>query len=162
MSASQAASPTAFPFLRRLERLARILIGGRFKNSQGIWKLQLSLLELQRDLQDAIGDTKKRAKTDPNAQADLESLREVRWHARRLGDALAWLLLGLNRQLIYPLAQNEHVPIGPEDHGSRGVLGIAEFLSQEGWGFPLLHDITDCLRIGDVTFVNTPAALGLR
>jgi len=33
-------------------------------------------------------------------------------------------------------------------------LGIAEALSNKGWGFPLLHDITDSLRIGDVTFVR--------
>jgi len=34
------------------------------------------------------------------------------------------------------------------------MIGIATALSNDGWGFPLLHDITDCLRIGDVTFVK--------
>lgn len=27
-------------------------------------------------------------------------------------------------------------------------------LAGKDWGFPVLHDITDCLRIGDVTFVK--------
>jgi hypothetical protein len=41
-----------------------------------------------------------------------------------------------------------------EDQGSRGVIGLAAGLAGEDWGFPLLHDITDCLRIGDVTFIK--------
>ncbi len=154
MSDPQAATPAANPYLRRLERLVRTLIRGHFEGARSIWKLQLDLLQLQRDVQAAIGATKKRARSDPASRADLESLREVRWHARRFGDAIAWLLLGLNRQLIYPLARNEPHPVTPEDHGSRGMIGIATALSNDGWGFPLLHDITDCLRIGDVTFVK--------
>src|SRR6266536_152639 len=154
MSVPQAATPIAHPYLRRLERLVRTLIRGRFEGAKSIWNLQLDLLQLQRDVQEAIGTTKKRARSDPDSRADLESLQEVRWHARRFGDAIAWLLLGLNRQLIYPLAQNEPHLATPDDHGSRGMIGIATALSNDGWRFPLLHDITDCLRIGDITFVK--------
>lgn len=146
--------PAARPYLRRLEGLIRVLIGRRFESAQDIWKLQLDLLQIQRDVQTAISATKKRAKRDPTARADLESLRVARWHARRFGDAIARLLLGLDRKLIYPLAQNEPTAVTRDEHGSRGVIGIAEALSNDGWGFPLLHDITDCLRIGDITFVK--------
>lgn len=154
MSEPQAAALTAHPYLRRLERLVRTLIGGRYESAQDIWKLQLDLLQLQRDLQEAISVTKKRVRSDSAARADLDSLREARWHARRFGDTIAWLLLDLNRQLIYPLAGNEPTAVTQDDHGSRGVIGIATALSNDGWGFPLLHDITDCLRIGDITFVK--------
>jgi len=34
------------------------------------------------------------------------------------------------------------------------VIGAAIALSNNGWGFPLLHDITDCLRIGDITLIK--------
>ena len=71
-----------------------------------------------------------------------------------LGDAFAWLLLGLNRKAIHSLAYNERVPISQEHHGSRGILVIAPHLADQGWGFPLIHDVTDCLRIGDITFIN--------
>jgi hypothetical protein len=34
------------------------------------------------------------------------------------------------------------------------MLLAARYLASQGWGFPLIHDITDCLRIGDLTFVR--------
>jgi hypothetical protein len=34
------------------------------------------------------------------------------------------------------------------------MLLAAGYLARQGWRFPLIHDITDCLRIGDVTFVR--------
>lgn len=78
----------------------------------------------------------------------------VRWHARRLGDAFAWVLLDLDRSAIYPFSDNAPVPIPQKSHGSEGLLAISAYLAKEGWGFPLLHDITDVLRIGDVTFIE--------
>jgi hypothetical protein len=45
-------------------------------------------------------------------------------------------------------------PISEQGHGAEGTLAIATGLSQRGWGFPLIHDITDVLRIGDITFIR--------
>ena len=42
----------------------------------------------------------------------------------------------------------------PEVHGNQGLLAIATALANRGWGCPLIHDITDCLRVGDLTFIN--------
>lgn len=140
-------------FLRRAEKLARTLLSGKYDGAETIWKLQTDLLRLQRDIQEAIAEEKNR----PRRQQDRESLdrlRACRWHARRLGDAVAWLLLGLDKRVITPLSRNQHVPIGEENHGSRGLEVISAHLANEGWGFPVLHDVTDCLRIGDVTFVS--------
>ena len=153
------AAPTATPesavagamsdeYWKRLERLVRTLIGRRFRTARDLWRLQTRLLTLQRDIQGSISELKRsRGSAD-----ELEELRSVRWHARRFGDAIAWTLLGLDRQYIYPLARNSPVPIPLDVHGTRGVQAIAEGLAGD-WGFPLLHDITDCLRIGDITFV---------
>jgi hypothetical protein len=147
-------------YLKRLEQLARVLIGAHFENGQAIWQLQLDLLQLQSDIQGAISGAKRAGKA---SRAELEALRQIRWHARLLGDAIAWVVLGMNRQLIEPLGNNDPVPIAVDQHGNTGVINMATHLSSEGWGFPLLHDITDCLRIGDVSFVDvTTTPLSIR
>lgn len=147
-----APTATSDEYQARLERLVKALIGRRFKSAKDLWRLQTRLLALQRDVQRSIATAKRSRRTD-----DLEELRSVRWHARRFGDAVAWVLLGLDRQYIYPLARNNPVPIPLDVHGSRGVQSIAEALAGAEWGFPLLHDITDCLRIGDITFIRHAA-----
>lgn len=142
----------ARPYLLRVERLFRSLIRrGGPDGPESLWRFQQDLMELQRDVQRAIGDAKREG---PAAYESLQALRDARWHARRLGDAFAWLILGMERQHIFPLSSNSPVAVGPDDTGSRGVNAIAEALWAEGWGFPLLHDATDVLRIGDITFVR--------
>jgi hypothetical protein len=151
------ASPTpeivSAPFLRRIEKLALILLEHRFNSSQDLWKFQLDLLHLQRDIQGAVNDCKSK----PRRELPMEVLTEVRvcrWHARRLGDAFAWVVLGGDKKVIEPLSENKRIPISRDGHGSRGMLLIASHLGNQGWGFPLIHDITDFLRIGDLTFVR--------
>lgn len=137
-------------YLRRLEKVVNQLLGGgALRTAPAIWKLQITILQIQRDVQRSIG----LAKASSHREA-LDELRGIRWHARRLGDALAFLLLGLDKHLIFPLSQNSRVRISAVDHGTRGVEAAAFALSEQGWGFPLLHDITDCLRIGDISFIT--------
>jgi hypothetical protein len=137
-------------FKRRLEPLVLDLLGRRFKTADDLWNLQLQLLTLQRDIQAAITKRKKGPKTDQ--VANLDALRDALWHARRFGDAFAWVLFKGERRRIYPLAENQRVPVPPEDLSSRGVAAIAADLMAKGFGFPLLHDITEILRVGDLTF----------
>lgn len=142
-------------YLRRISRISRRLLDAKFESGNDIWKMETGLLELQRDIQKSVTEAKLRQKRDRSAYADVKSLQRALWHARRLGDAIAWVLLGLNKQLIVPLSRNHRVPVSAsEDHGSRGALIIAGYLPSQGWGFPILHDMTDCLRVGDITFVK--------
>lgn len=141
-------------YLCRLSRLVRLFLQKKFSSSEDLWRLQKDLLNLQRDIQESITLAKRDAGESQEARAVLESLRNLRTHARRFGDAFAWVVLGMDRQVIYPLSQNALVAVPPDDHGTRGAIGTAGALSNEGWGFPLLHDITDCLRIGDMTFIK--------
>ncbi len=147
-------TPSAEPFLRGVERLATTLLSARFEGADDLWRLQVDLLELQRAIQRAITATKQRRRGDEEGYETLISLRAARWHARRLGDAFAWVVLGLDKKVIQSLSHNARVPISQDDHGGRGQMGVASHLGSEGWGFPLLHDVTDCLRVGDVTFVK--------
>jgi hypothetical protein len=147
--------PPADPvrLLARVERLAMRLLRANWKGASDLWKFQLDLLALQQDAQAAITQAKTQSKTT-DRQRRLEELREARWQARRLGDAFAWLLLGLEQRNIHPLGDNHRTSVSQDDHGTRGLLAIAQHLANQGWGFPVLHDVTDCLRIGDITFVD--------
>ncbi|MEV8093714.1 hypothetical protein [Kitasatospora sp. NPDC085879] len=140
--------------LHKVENLALRLIRFDFSNSADIWAFQLELMSVQRLIQQEITDEKGRVRREKKKPEALQSLQLVRWHARRLGDALAWALLGADRSIIYPLGENSPVSISQEDHGSRGLVAASEYLASQGWGFPLLHDVTDCLRIGDVSFIR--------
>lgn len=144
-------------FLRRIERLVRVLLRGRFDGAQELWRLQLGILDLQRDIQRAIATTKQNRARSATAREDLLSLRRARWHARTLGDTFAWLLLGQDRKVLHAFAHNSRGGIQQDDHGARGLVAVSAHLASEGWGFPLLHDITDCLRVGDVTFIRPQA-----
>ncbi len=138
----------------RLDRLVTTLLRARFASAADLWRLETDLLRLQQDVQTAVTAQKRLQRRSPDQIKDLEQLRWIRWNARRLGDAFAWLVLGLDRRALFPLAQNSRVSIPPDDHGTRAMVAIAEGLAVQNWGFPLLHDVTDCLRIGDITFVK--------
>ena len=146
--------------MKRIESLATKVLRTGFDDAQDLWKFQEDLLDLQRDIQRKVTESKD---ADPSAFGTRADWETVRWHARRLGDAFAWLVMGVERKAIFPLAENTRVPIPGDDPGSRGVLAIAAHLASEGWGFPLLHDVTDVLRIGDITFIRPEmGANGLR
>jgi hypothetical protein len=153
-AAAKPAEVVARPFLRRIEKLTRTFLGGQFKSSDDLWRFQLGLLQLQRDIQAAINDYKLRVKREKCGKEILTELRSCLWHAKRLGDALAWIALGRDIKTLEPLSRNNRTSTSPEDHGSRGMLLMARYLASQGKGFPLIHDITDCLRIGDVTYVR--------
>ncbi|WP_343907287.1 hypothetical protein [Nocardioides aquiterrae] len=138
---------------RQIRLIANRLLSKRFESANDLWKLQVDLLKIQRDIQGAISEAKAESARNIDRKR-LEELRDARWHARHFGDALAWLVLGQDRQLISSLSENSRVPISEDGDGSVGMLAMAEALSRQGWGFPILHDITDTLRIGDITFAR--------
>ncbi len=140
-------------YLRRVEGLGRQLLGARFEGAQGLWSFQLGLLSLQQEIQSSLGREKGKPKRTRNFNS-VEQLRECLYRARQLGDAFAWILFGLDDHKLRPLMRNSRVPVAQDHKYSRGLLALAELLAGKGWGFPLLHDVTDCIRIGDLTFVR--------
>jgi hypothetical protein len=169
MDRGAAASPegherTAKTFVRRIERLATDLVTFDFKRpGNTLWNFQIRLFDLQAEIQQAITRVKNLPRQDPARYEALEDLRGVRWHARRLGDAFAWVLFGGDRRSLHALAGSIGVPVAPE-RGPRdaAMMTTANQLAKAGWGFPLLHDVTDCLRIGDVTFIKIDPETGTR
>lgn len=128
-----------------------MLLKPAFEGPEDLWSFQLRLLALQQDVQAEISRLRGSRSYDLR---DLEELRSALWEARRLGDAFAWLTFGLKKQLIVPLGANEPVPVPPDDDALLGFKTAVRGLASPELGFPVLHDITDCLRIGDITYVN--------
>lgn len=124
--------------------------------------------EFQRDLAGAIYEAEqklveanrcvKRAaagRTTPNppgATWELERkvFERICRQLRCVGDALAWRLFGFNRRII--LALSQHAPSGLMN-GKDGLgheLGAVVAYREDG-KFALLHSVTNCLRIADLT-----------
>lgn len=78
---------------------------------------------------------------------------------RSVGDAFAWKAFGFHRPFILALSRNDSP--GPI-HGKAGFAverARAERAYKEDGHFALLHDLTNCLRIGDITVwdeINPP------
>ncbi len=144
--------------LRMLEKLVKTLLSIKFETQDDFWRLQTDLLELQVQIQRRIGEVRAEAPSSKVARRETDELRRLRWHARRFGDAIAWMVLRGEKHVIYPLSENDPVPIDVNDgHGQTGLPGIAVGLWREGWGIPILHDITDILRVGDISFATMDA-----
>jgi hypothetical protein len=69
---------------------------------------------------------------------------------RCIGDALAWRVFGFQRKEI--IARSQNAPPGPMagKEGLPAELAALEQARADG-KFAILHDLTNCLRIGDVT-----------
>lgn len=135
---------------QRLQSLVVLLMSRKVATPEAFWKLQLDLLALQRDVQRAITAARREPKSQ-DRHDKLRNLRETLWHARRFGDTIAWLLFRSERRFLEPLSYNAKVPIPPDNHGTRAAVAAAQELAPR-FGMPLIHDITDILRVGDITF----------
>lgn len=100
------------------------------------------------------GDAELRGPGDP---LDIEAWRleqyvceRVSRQLRSVGDALAWRVFGFQRNFILVLSRNEP----PGDMAGKAGLAAERAYLTDAWRdgrFTLLHDLTNCLRIGDVT-----------
>ncbi|ACU53985.1 hypothetical protein Afer_1049 [Acidimicrobium ferrooxidans DSM 10331] len=69
---------------------------------------------------------------------------------RAVGDALAWRASGYDRRYVIALSSNASPGVMAGKTGLPAELGAATELRKRG-SFALLHDLTNCLRIGDIT-----------
>ena len=69
---------------------------------------------------------------------------------RAVGDALAWRASGYDRRYVIALSSNASPGAMAGKSGLPAELGAATELRRRG-SLGLLHDLTNCLRIGDIT-----------
>ena len=141
----------------RIEQLARratmvdLLTGGL----DSFIDFQDQLASLQAEIQRDIGALKKTVrKNKQQVLPALEALRRLLWYSRCLGDALAWQVLLFDRKAIAALMRGNRPPVQQETHSAKAVFALAGHLLSQQFGIPIVHDITNWLRIGDITFMR--------
>lgn len=164
--------------LMAIEELARRLFGKHHWDSiNEIWEIEVDLLKflakVQKDLQKERHNYKKlrtrlrkqkesdeRLSKDERANLREEirfsmsrqqHLKLLHSYARQLGDALAWLVLLGDEKRIRSLGENAPIREMPLGYSLDAVVGVAKELLPHA-GLPIIHDLTHCLRIGDITF----------
>ncbi len=168
--------------LNEIEKLARPFLEVKFTSIQELWQIEVDLVNYQSALQRAIDNEQIIQREVKGKKAGIVSTKPEGWipqlqlldaevkqtddriktyqHAyqlsRQLGDAFAWALLG---DWLIPLTKKPSDPTHdghglPKEHGLKGMLAIAESLCAAGAGFPILHDMTNCLCTGDITFYD--------
>ncbi len=116
---------------------------------------QDQLASLQAEIQRDIGALKKTVrKNKQQVLPALEALRRLLWYSRCLGDALAWQVLIFDRKAIASLMRGNRPPVQQETHSAKAVFTMAGYLLSQQFGIPIVHDITNWLRIGDITFMR--------
>lgn len=89
---------------------------------------------------------------DPQAWKNEDRVHErVARQLRSVGDALAWRVTGFDRRYILALSRNDQAGPMAGKAGLGFELGQVVKLWDEDGSFALLHDLTSCLRIADLT-----------
>lgn len=118
-------------------------------------KVRQNLKRIRRGLAPAHDAPPLADDLDPLALASwaLEDLVHVRAarQLRSVGDALAWRVSGFDRRYVMALAHNEAAGPITAKIGLDYELGAVEQIWNERGRFALLHDLTSCLRIADLT-----------
>jgi hypothetical protein len=83
-------------------------------------------------------------------QLELEVCRRVGRQLRCVGDALAWRVFGFQRQHIIALSQNQPSGVMAGKKGLQAETAAVDKALADGH-FAILHDLTNCLRVGDIT-----------
>jgi hypothetical protein len=90
-------------------------------------------------------------------QFEREMCERVARQFRCVGDALAWRVFGFERRNILALCQNDPPGVWAGKAGALAELdAVGEAYRQDGQ-FAILHDMTNCLRIGDMTIFRNDA-----
>ena len=90
-------------------------------------------------------------------QLELDICERVARQFRCVGDALAWRVFGFERQYITALARNQSPGVMAGKLGLAAERARVEKAWKEDGQFALMHDLTNCLRIGDITVFGDEA-----
>jgi len=104
------------------------------------------------------GDPTEKASWELEAYAYERLARQL----RTVGDGFAWRCFGYNRQVIQALSRNDSAgPVYPKV-GLPHELAMIQHLWESEGHFALHHDLTNCLRIADLTELTDEGGALLR
>ncbi|MEU3299766.1 hypothetical protein ABZ729_08080 [Streptomyces sp. NPDC006678] len=160
----QAMQPVLAEIIQQLRDCETVEAGVAFQRD-----LLTRLLEVEKDRREfkraaarmRKGKSPHREAPEPQSGRDLSDVATWQFEhdvcerlarqLRSVGDALAWRVFGFHRPFILALCRND--PPGPM-YGKAGLQAELEHVERafkEDGAFALLHDLTNCLRIGDIT-----------
>jgi hypothetical protein len=84
-------------------------------------------------------------------QFEYDLCERIARQYRSIGDALAWRVFGFERKYILALCRNDPPGSMARKAGLLAEIESAERAWKEGGQFAIMHDLTNCLRIGDIT-----------
>ena len=84
-------------------------------------------------------------------ELELGMCERVARQYRCVGDALAWCVFGFQRRYILALCRNQPPGVMAGKKGLEAERARVEQAWKEDGQFALMHDLTHCLRIGDLT-----------
>lgn len=94
---------------------------------------------------------KERDESSEGREIDLTVVERGLRQLRSVGDALAWKAFGYDRRIFIALSRNKSPGPMIGKHGLGYELGAVMDLWTNNEEFALLHDLTNCLRIADIT-----------
>lgn len=112
--------------------------------------VQISIAKTLSEIEKTIGIQKKEYgfdKCDPNLIYNIR-LRQI---FKDIADGIAWRILGFNRPLMRILSQNKSPGYLKYDDSKEDYVGTKIIATGR---HVLLHDITNILRIGDITVID--------
>lgn len=126
---------------------------GNYKKPERHLALQFEILERIAEVEEAASQGKKIARVDDNEDVRAQSRRNkfIGKAYRQVADGIAWRSLGYSRFVIRVLSQ-AHSPGAAwgKDVGRNREKQRAINVVRHG-GFALVHDATNCLRVGDLS-----------
>lgn len=82
---------------------------------------------------------------------EVEVCNRVIRQMRCIGDALAWRVFGFDRRHVIARCRNQSSGLMSGKEGLDAELQSVERAWRDDGEFAILHDLTNCLRIGDIT-----------
>jgi hypothetical protein len=117
--------------------------------------LQIVLLELLQSFEEVSSKGKKLAKEKDDEEIAAQSRRNnyLAKAIKEVADGIAWRTLGYSHFKVRILSQGRYSGHTWGKVGQSAELVVAERAAHRG-SFVLIHDITNCLRIGDLSLLK--------
>lgn len=136
------------PYIHKILKLSRAK--KIFRSPIESLVVQLAIAETLKDIEKTI-NTQKKEYGFQNNSSDIVYNQRLRRIFKDIADGVAWRLLGYNRPLMRLLSQNKSPGFIKFDDSKEDDVAIKLITTDK---HVLIHDITNILRVGDLTLID--------